>query len=127
MTLDSIQKILPKCLQMKQIDSNNFQINAPIFYAKGKQAGIFLSKQGSSFFLCDKKQTLKYMNELYELGAKDVKSCINNVIKIYGFKISNGELLTEIKSENEFAYKIFDMFMCIGQLVNMYAFFDEPN
>ena len=66
------------------------------------------------------------MNEIYDLKASDVKSCISAVIKIYGFTITAGELRGKIFDEIQLQNRVFDYIMCIAQLVNMYAFFDKP-
>ena len=52
--------------------------------------------------------------------------CITNVLKVYGFAISSGVIVTEITSLDLVVDKAFDMIMCIGQLANMFAFFDKP-
>ena len=66
------------------------------------------------------------MNTLYELKAPDVKNCISAVVKIYGFSIVSGELLATIRSEEGIKELLYNYIICIGQLANMYAFFDKP-
>ena len=87
---------------------------------------IYLVKDGNVIKLCDKKNTLKYMNQMYELKSIDVKNCITAVIKLYGFSISSGELCANIKSELTLKEVFYNYIICVGQLVNMYAFFDNP-
>ena len=67
------------------------------------------------------------MHNIYELKAPDVRNCINAVLRVYGFKLSNGMIFVEIPNETVLEKRVFDMIMCIGQLVNMYAFFDAPD
>ena len=39
------------------------------------------------------------MNDVYDLKAPDVKSCISAVIKIYGFSITAGALRANVSDE----------------------------
>ena len=87
---------------------------------------IYLVKDGNAIKLCDKKNTLKYMNQMYELKSIDVKNCISAVIKLYGFNISSGELCANVKSEATLREVFYNYIICVGQLANMYAFFDNP-
>ena len=66
------------------------------------------------------------MNDLYELTSIDVKKCINDILKLYNFKLVKGEIFTEINSENEVNKRLNDFIMCAAQLINMFIFFDEP-
>lgn len=88
---------------------------------------LFLKKENNIIKLSDNKQILKYMNELYELSANDVKKCINDVLRFYNFKLIKGEIFTEINSENEIKKRYNDFIMCTAQLINMFIFFDIPN
>ena len=67
------------------------------------------------------------MNTIYELKAKDVISCIENVLKIYKLKLQSGEIVTSFSDEKQLVENVYKFIMCIAQLVNMYAFFDAPN
>ncbi len=109
-----------------QKTDKGYTIKTDATFLNGKEIDIRLEERAGKFFLTDNKSTLKYMNDLYELSSSDVKMCISNVLKIYGFSISGGTLLAEIPNENTFMDKLFDFIMCIGQLSNMFAFFDKP-
>ena len=87
---------------------------------------LYLAENNGNIYLSDKKNTLKYMSQIYELKSIDVKNCITAVIKIYGFNISSGELIATIKSDASIIEQYYSMIICIGQLANMYAFFDKP-
>ena len=103
-----------------------WKINCDETFIDSKPQDNGLVKLNNKGYFTDKKQTLRYMNDLYELNAKDVKSCITNVLKIYGFSIQAGALIAEIPTASAIMDKFFDYIMCVGQLTNMYAFFDEP-
>ena len=87
---------------------------------------MYLVEDAGTLKFSDKKNTLKFMNTLYELKSPDVKNCIAAVVKIYGFSIVSGELFATIRSEESIKETFYNFIICIGQLVNMYAFFDKP-
>ena len=87
---------------------------------------MYLVEDAGTLKFSDKKNTLKFMNTLYELKSPDVKNCIAAVVKIYGFSIVSGELFATIRSEESVKETFYNFIICIGQLVNMYAFFDKP-
>ena len=76
--------------EILKIDENFIEIK------NGISIRAFLKKEGNKVILCDNKHTLRYMNTIYELGANDVKQCINDVVHHYNFKIEKGELKTEV-------------------------------
>ena len=108
------------------MDSYRIQIKTGAFFPNGKPIVLFLEKEENLWILTDKKQVLKYMNDLYELKARDIKNCITGVLKVYKFKIKSGEIFVEVPNEDAITTKLFDYVMCIGQLVNMFVFFDAP-
>ena len=61
-----------------------------------------------------------------EQKSQDVKNCIASVVKIYGFSVVSGELVAILRSENSLKETFYNFIMCVGQLANMYAFFDKP-
>lgn len=118
---------LKNSIVYKQISDTSAQVVTQAKMPNGKYIAFMLDKAEEGWILSDKKQTLKYMNEIYELKAPDVVSCIENVIKIYKFNLKGGEIVCSFTDEKQFVNKIFDFVMCIAQLVNMFAFFDDPN
>ncbi|MBQ3495044.1 MAG: DUF1828 domain-containing protein [Clostridia bacterium] len=111
---------------IKPIALNEYEIETTANFSSGEQIKVYLVQENNRWFLSDKKATLKFMNEIYDLKAPDVKHCITAVIKIYGFSIVAGCLRAELADETTLASKFFDYIMCIGQLTNMHAFFDKP-
>ena len=88
---------------------------------------IYLEQNDAgTFYFTDHKATLKYMSQIYELKSPDVKNCIAAVVKIYNFNISSGEIIANIRSESLLIETFYNFVICIGQLANMYAFFDKP-
>lgn len=126
MDIVTIASQLSQVAELKKIDNDEYEIvtNAKI---NGKTPiKIYLSIGKRGVMLSDKKNTLKYMNQIYELKSPDVKGCIASVIKIYGFTIVSGELIANINSEKLALETFYNFIICVGQLANMYAFFDKP-
>lgn len=88
---------------------------------------LFIKRDENGIKLCDNKQILRYMNDLYELTSNDVKKCINDILKLYDFKLVKGEIFTEIDEKADVKKRYMDLIMCAAQLINMYVFFDAPN
>ena len=126
MTINDINIAISNLVVVSSNGLNQWEIKTNAKFENGEDIKIYLVNEHNHWYLTDKKNTLKYMNDLYDLKAPDVKSCISAVIKIYGFSISAGALKADIIDEVEFQSKLFDFVMCIGQLANMYAFFDKP-
>ncbi len=127
MDFNTISKTINSAFKLKNNGEKEIQIITGASYPTRTPISLFLVKVKEGWVLSDKKQTLRMMNNIYELRAPDVKNCINAVLRIYGFKLSNGMIYIEIQNEQALEKRIFDMLMCIGQLVNMYAFFDAPD
>ena len=121
-----IKNLLNNAFEVKEIKAGSYQIKTGAVLPNGKPLYCFIDKTPNGFIISDKKYVLKYMNDLYFLNATDVKNCILSVIKINKFKIVQGILFSEIKSESEVVPKVFQFVMCVAQLINMYAFFDPP-
>lgn len=121
-----IQNHLTNIFEMKKINDKEFKLKSNARFMNGKDIELKIVCENSRFYLTDNKITLKYMNDLYDLKSLDVKNCIQAVLKIYNFSMSAGEIRVEIKHENTITSLVFDMIMCIGQLANMYAFFEKP-
>lgn len=126
MNFEEIISGLHDAITVKQITPTSWQIQSGATYLNGNSIKVFLKDHNGEWLLTDEKETLKYMNELYELKSGDVKMCIANILKIYGFSISGGQLVTPINSSSSLLDKYFDYIMCVGQLTNMFAFFDKP-
>lgn len=126
MTIVDINRSLTKTFALSPISLTEWEIKTTATFQNGENIKVYLVNEKNSWYITDKKTTLKNMNQIYDLKAADVKNCIASVIKIYGFTINAGALKCEISDEVEFESRIFDYIMCIGQLVNMYAFFDNP-
>lgn len=125
MDISKIKKAL-KNFELKKIDNNTYTIDFTAEFMNQKPLEVYVVNKLDKWYFSDEKQTLKYMNDLYELNSKDVKSCIQNVVKLYGFSISAGCLLAEIDNENKVNQKLINFYMCVAQLANMYVFFDQP-
>lgn len=126
MKIENIQQILKNTFKIAKHAQDVWVISTPACFIDGKPINLLLENRDNKWYLTDGKCTFKYMNDLYELKSSDVKMCIKSVLKIYNFSISQGLIMTEIPDIKTFYDKLFDMIMCIGQLANMFAFFDKP-
>ena len=126
MTIQDVNKALIGSISLTPISTTEWQVNSGALFQNGEEIKIYLVNEKNNWYLTDKKVTLKYMNEMYDLKAADVKSCISAVLKIYGFTIKAGSLTANIIDETQLTNLIYSYIMCIGQLANMYVFFDKP-
>lgn len=126
MTIEEAKLKLNSALSLVEVSPSMWKISSQATFLNGAEIPVFLEQKNDKWFLTDGKETLKYMNELYELKSADVKMCISNILKIYGFSISSGQLIAPILDVSTLMDKYFDFIMCVGQLANMFAFFDKP-
>lgn len=126
MDIVSVANKLGKITTVKNTDKNEFELVTGAKINSKTPVRIYLKEENGSIKLSDNKETLKFMNKIYELKSLDVKNCIASVIKIYGFSIISGELVAILKSEETLKETFYNFIICIGQLANMYAFFDAP-
>ena len=126
MDIVSIAEQLSKVAKLKKVDNNEFEIVTEAKIDDKTPIKIFLRKTENGVVMCDKKHTLKYMNNIYELKSLDVKGCIASVIRIYGFSIVSGELVSNNITPKNVLESFYNFIICVGQLANMYAFFDKP-
>lgn len=125
MNILNIVKQLNKIATIKNIAKDQYEIITGAKIDSNTDIKIYLVQENNTIKLCDKKNTLKFMNNVYELKSMDVKNCIGAVLKIYGFSVNSGELIAQIKSEETLLETFYNYIICIGQLCNMYAFFDK--
>ena len=126
MTISDVNKALIGSISLTPISTTEWQINSGALFQNGEEIKIYLVNEKNNWYLTDKKTTLKYMNEMYDLKAADVKSCISAVLKIYGFTIKADSLTANVIDETQLANLVYSYIMCVGQLTNMYVFFDKP-
>lgn len=126
MDVISVANKLSKVASVKSVDQGVYEIVTGAKINSKTPIKIYLIEDADGVKLSDKKNTLKYMNSLYELKSPDVKNCIMSVLRIYGFSISSGELVALIKDGVNVLEVFYNYIICIGQLANMYAFFDQP-
>lgn len=126
MDMSSIVAKLKKIAEVKKIADNEYEIVTGAKITPKDPVQISVVQENNVIKFTDKKSTLKYMNGLYELKSADVKNCISAVIKIYGFSVASGELVGAIRSEENLFETFYNFVICIGQLANMYVFFDKP-
>ena len=111
---------------VKTVAENEWEIVLNITLPNGFKPKVYIRNMADKWFLCDKKNTLKFMNEMYELGAQDVKNCIAGVLKVYSFSIIAGEIIAHIGFANDILNRLAQFVCCVAELVNMYVFFDKP-
>lgn len=123
--MEKIIENLIKSCEIIKIDNNFSEIKTNLEFKKGIAFRVFIKKVDDKFFITDNKNTLRYMNTIYELTSQDVKQCINDVVRTYKFKIDKGEVLGEVNALN-IKQRFFEFLICCFSLANMYVFFDEP-
>lgn len=126
MDIVTVVNELSKVAKIKKVSNNEYEIITEAKINSKTPIKMFLYNTEDGVMFGDKKHTLKYMNSLYELKSPDVKGCIASVVKIYGFSITAGELLADIVGEKYILETFYNFIICVGQLANMYAFFDKP-
>ncbi|MDD2445294.1 MAG: hypothetical protein PHX09_00520 [Clostridia bacterium] len=126
MNLKTIINSLKNIITVKQLNNNEFQLTTLANYPNKQPIVIYLQKVNNEWILVDKKEILKFMNNIYDLSSAEVKGCINNVIKVYNFKMQGGVLIADSINETNLAQKVLYFTMCIAQLINMYPFFESP-
>lgn len=126
MTISDVNVSVSKMFELTPVGLNEWQVKTNANFQNGEEIKIYLVNEKNAWYITDKKNTLRYMNDVYDLKAPDVKNCIAAVIKIYGFSITAGVLRANVIDEVDLQSKLFDYVMCVGQLANMYAFFDKP-
>ena len=126
MDITTICNLLSSVAKVKKISDDEYEIITEAKIEGKTPIKIYLYNGSKGVCLGDHKNTLKYMNQLYELKSPDVKGCIASVIKIYGFTIISGELVAQIPTEKSALETFYNYIICVGQLANMYAFFDKP-
>jgi len=126
MKIEDFKAALSDTFKTSKVKDGVFKIETGASFLNNQPIVLVLEQKENKWFLTDGKSTLKYMNELYELKSEDVKTCIKNVLKIYNFSMQSAMIVTEIETVDTFVPKFFDMISCIGQLANMFAFFDKP-
>ena len=126
MELSVLATKIGKLAKVNQLSKNEYEIITGAKINQNTNIVLYLSENNGNFYLSDHKSTLKFMAQMYELKSIDVKNCISSVIKIYGYNIISGEIFAKIKSEFNVIETYYSFIMCVGQLVNMYAFFDKP-
>ena len=117
---------LKNIAEIQKVSDNEYELITGAKIAPKVAIQMNIVEENGVVKFTDKKSTLKYMNNLYELKSVDVKNCIAAVIKVYGFSISSGELVGIVKSEDSLVETFYNFIICIGQLANMYVFFDKP-
>ncbi len=122
---DIIKKIIDR-KEIKQVNENCIEIITNAEIESGTSIRIYIKKINDKIVLTDEKNTLRFMNTRYELKAPDVKQCINDIVRHYGFIIDKGEILTELKPTDNALKRYNDLLICSATLANMFIFFDVP-
>lgn len=125
MNIESLAKQLSLVAKVTKLKGDEYEIDTGA-KINGKAVKFYLSSNYSIISFTDKKSTLKQMNQIYELKSPDVTNCIAAVIKLYGFSILSGQLVASLKSESDLISTYYNYIICMGQLINMHAFFDKP-
>ena len=124
--MEKLLENISKSFETIKIDNNFVEIKTNLEFKKSVPVRVFLKKVNENFYISDNKNTLRYMNTIYNLSSKDVIQCINDIVNHYRFKIDKGEISGEINAENS-KRRFLDFIVCCQSLANMFIFFDDPN
>ena len=124
--MESLLENISKSFETIKIDNNFVEIKTNLEFKKSVPVRVFLKKVNEKPYISDNKNTLRYMNTIYNLSSKDVIQCINDIVNHYRFRVSKGELLGEITAQNA-KRRFLDFIVCCQSLANMFIFFDDPN
>lgn len=125
-----MRKIISQIIKEKKIVNISDELTEILTeteYQPNIKVKIFIKKTGGKFYLTDNKNTLRFMSRKYELKAPDVKQCINDIVKYYGFAINKGEILSELSPGDNCNKRYNDLLICSCTLANMFIFFESPN
>ena len=128
MEFNELSEQIKNSITAKRINENEYQFQTNLFFSDDTPYEIYLMQdKNGNRILTDKRRTLKYMDEFYELDSDDVKTSISSILEIYGIKLYQNALVQKLKETDDIATSYFEFVSCITQLVNMYVFFDKPN
>lgn len=128
MELNELAENIKRSIKTKRINDNEFQIQTNLFFSDDTPYSVFLMQdQNGNRIISDKRKTLEYMDEFYELESNDVKSSIASILDIYGIKIYQKALVKKLSPKDDVTTVFYEFVSCISQLVNMYVFFNKPD
>lgn len=116
-----------KAIEVKKIKDNEYQLISKATFENDAPFEVYLMRDAKNLtILTDKRRTLKYMDEFYELASMDVKNAIEAITKLYGIKLFKDALVLKISEDDDILERYFTFIQCVGQLANMFVFFDAP-
>lgn len=128
MELKELSEQIKNSITAKRINENEYQFQTNLFFSDDTPYEIYLMQdKNGNRILTDKRRTLRYMDDFFELESDDVKSSISSILDIYGIKLYQKALVFKLQENDDVATAFYDFVSCIGQLINMYVFFDNPN
>ena len=127
MELKELSEQLKNAITTKRINENEYQIQTKLFFSDETPYEIYLMQdKNGTRILTDKRRTLRYMDDFYELESEDVKSSIAEILDLYGVKVYQKALVLKLQENDDIVTMFNEFIQCIGQLINMYVFFDKP-
>ena len=127
MELKELSEQHKNSITTKRINENEYQIQTKLFFSDETPYEIYLMQdKNGNRILTDKRRTLRYMDDFYELESEDVKSSIAEILDLYGVKIYQKALVLKLQENDDVVVMFYEFVQCIGQLINMYVFFDKP-
>lgn len=127
MELKELSEQIKNSITAKRINDNEYQFQTNLFFLDGTPYEIYLMQdKNGNRILTDKRRTLRYMDDFYELDSEDVKSSISEILELYGIKLYQKALVLKLQENDDIVTMFYEFIQCIGQLINMYVFFDKP-
>lgn len=127
MEITKMVEMLSNAISIKKINDKTFQIVSKAEFEDETAIEVYLMEDANGKkILTDKKKTFQYMDEIYDLKSDDVKSSIDSILNIYGYTKYQDAIVCKLKEDDDICEKYFQFITCIGQLANMFVFFNKP-
>ena len=127
MELKELSEQIKNSITAKRINDNEYQFQTSLFFSDNTPYEIYLMQdKNGNRILTDKRRTLRFMDDFYELDSEDVKSSISEILELYGIKLYQKALVLKLQENDDIVTMFYEFIQCIGQLINMYVFFDKP-
>ena len=127
MELKELSEQIKNSITAKRINDNEYQFQTSLFFSDNTPYEIYLMQDiNGNRILTDKRSTLRFMDDFYELDSEDVKSSISEILELYGIKLYQKALVLKLQENDDIVTMFYEFIQCIGQLINMYVFFDKP-
>ena len=75
MLINDINRSMTTLVDLSPLSPTLWQVNTDASFPNGEQIKVYIENENGNWYFTDRKNTLQYMNEIYDLKATDVKNC----------------------------------------------------